>query len=160
MLLYNIQSSYLRLTRTFVMKNLCIKWPSFVSQVHTSCSILHSYVMKFVDRESQTKALLSKNNPTPTFTPGPCLTCARRQALGIEAKFSCYRKTNMTNVAPVTADMEAKIANAVPIKEKSGIKDVPSRTSTACFCDKKHKQIQPPPCTLLLQSQCVLASLF
>lgn len=86
----------LRLTRTFVMKNLCIKWPSFVSQVHTSCSSLHPYVMKFVDRESQTKPLLSKNNPTPTFTPGPCPTCARRQALGIEAKCSCYRKTNTT----------------------------------------------------------------
>lgn len=76
--------------------NLCIKRPSFVSQVHTSCSSLHPYVMKFVDRESQTKTLLSKTNPTPTFTPGPCLTCARRQALGIEAKCSRYRKTNTT----------------------------------------------------------------
>lgn len=69
------------------------------------------------------------------------------------------QKNKYDNVAPATADMETNIANAVSIKDKSGIKDVPSRTAIDYFRDKNHKQIQPPLCTLM-QALYVLASLF
>lgn len=67
---------------------------SYQLPVPSSHTLPQPYVMKFAAQESQTKPLLSKNSPSPTFSPGPCLTCARRRALGTEA-----RETNMRSAS-------------------------------------------------------------
>lgn len=77
-----------------------VKQPSFVATgsyqlpVQSSHSLRRPYVMKFSAQESQTKALLSKDDPTPSFSTDTASdVCALfRQALGIETKCSCFQE--------------------------------------------------------------------
>lgn len=123
------------------------KQPSFVAPgsyqlpVQSSHSLLRPYVMKFSAQESQTKPLLSKHDPTPSFSTDTASdVCALfRQALGIETKCSCFRKKKKkTQVGKRCSSTTAVAVNLAPEQPQSNRYAV--QDSNCLIHDKNAKQ--------------------
>lgn len=110
---------------------------SYQLPVQSSHTLLYPYVMKFAAQESETKPLLSKDNPTPTFSPTPRLTCAlysdepwglRPNAAASEKQIKCCSNTTAiaANLAPEPSE---RSSNQRAVRRK----DRPPRTVTAWF---------------------------